>query len=387
MIRLFAFILLVFVAACSGSDSPAEDRAEQLRKSFGEILIGAAGPWSENQNLLWQGIEMAVDEINLAGGVLNRKIRVIKGDDECSVSKGQIVAQQFAENPNMVAVIGHSDSYVSLPTSIMYQYYGLLMLSPLSTSSKLTHQGFNRVFRNIPEDAIFGEKLAWFCRQKGFRRVMIYHSRNAYGDGLSNVFETKAEEFGITILDRMSYDLFSGSRQFQQDLKYWRSNYEFDAIFLAGVIPQAAEFVAVARNLGITQPIVGGDGLDDSKLLEIAGPAAEGVYAGSVFDSNDPCPVVQAFCRAFRTRYAKDPDIAAAQGYDAVKVLAFGIEKAGSVIPDRIAATLRNLDRFSGLTGAYRFDEHGDVVGRPLVMKLVRNGRFEYAGQFGSGSG
>ncbi|MBU1055149.1 MAG: ABC transporter substrate-binding protein [Proteobacteria bacterium] len=371
-------ILFLVMMACTQADNLAEERARRADKSTGDIIIGAAAPWSELQDGLWDGIEFAVKEINSSGGVLGRKIQVIKKDDKAAVSAGQIVAQQFAENKDIIAVIGHYNSYVSIPASVIYEYYGLIMLSPSSTSPKLTQQGFKLVFRNIPSDAVFGSELADFCAKRGYKNMMIYHSNNEYGQGLANAFEMQAEQTGIAILDRIDYDSLSGSRTFRKDLLYWKENFHFDAIFLAGVTPQVALFLIEARKLGIMVPIIGSDGLDTPELVDIAGESAENTFVGSVFHTEIPIEKARNFIRKFSEIYKVNPDSSAAQGYDTVYLLAYAIEKANSTVPRKLADELHALKKWEGVTGSHTFAQNGDIVDMDISIKIVKNGRFEY---------
>ncbi len=377
--RMIWMVLLVLgMTSCTKGDNLAEERALRAEKADGAIIIGAAAPWSAIQDRLWQGMEMAIQEINKKGGVLGRKIQVVRGDDEASVTRGQVIAQQFAENKDMVAVIGHYNSYVSVPTSIIYEYYGLLMLSPQSTSPRLTRQGFKLVFRNIPNDTAFGNELANFCARRGYKNMLIYHSNDEYGQELANAFEMQAEKNEIVILDRLDYDSLSNPRNFRKDLNYWKENFYFDAIFLAGVTPQVAWFIKEARNLGIMVPVVGGDGLDSPELLQIAGEKTDNTFVGSVFHPQQPDKNVLTFVKAFSEKYHAVPDTSAAQGYDAVKVLAHAMKKAGTTVPHKVADALRSMKNWEGVTGAHTFDENGDVVGKTISIKMVKNGRFEY---------
>ena len=373
---IFFIALTVFMAGCSGSDDPAEIRARKALKSTGDILIGAASSWGD-EDLLWEGISMAADEINQSGGLLGgRKINILKGDDKGDLTTGQIIAQSFADNENIVAVLGHSNSYISIPVSIMYKYYGIVMVSPLSTSVKLTTQGYTNIFRNIPSDRIFGEKIAEFCRKKGFDNIMIYNINDDYGRGLSNAFEISALSNGLTVLDRSGYDDLSVARDFREDLLFWKQHYEFDAIFLAGVLPKAAEFIVEARKMDITVPIIGGDALDEPLLLTIAGESAENVYVGSVFHQDVDYPEMQLFLKKFRKIYNQEPDIAATQGYEAMMIIAQGITSAGTVVPADVATALHSMKAFKGFTGEFAFDANGDVMGKQLIMKVVKNNQF-----------
>jgi len=381
MVKRYLIGLAVFllgIMACTGGDNLGEKRALRAEKSTGPIVIGAAAPWSEIKNGLWQGIELALSEINNEGGVLGRKIHVVKSDDEASVTKGQIVAQQFAEDLDMVAMIGHYNSYISYATSIIYEYYNLLMLSPTSTTPRLTERGFKRVFRNVPSDSVFGRELADFCDGQGYQNMVIYHSSDEYGQRLADAFEMEAEKKGIAIVDRIDYTSLSDRKNFQKDLAYWKDNFSFDAIFLGGITPQAGYIIKEARSLGINVPIIGGEGLDSPELFKSAGGSAINVFVGSAFYPDRKEKKVQHFVKAFSDRYKTIPDSKAAQGYDAMKLLAWAMEKAQSTVPSRIANALRATKGWEGATGTHTFAENGDIVEDEIFIKEVRNGRFEY---------
>lgn len=376
---IFILIMPLFLFSCSAyDDSLAEGRAKRAKKATGDIVIGAVGTLKEEYALLMQGVDMAVDEINSNGGLLNgRKLKIIAEDDQHSVDTGQVIAQRFAENLDMVAVIGHATSFISVPTSIMYQYYGLVMLSPLSTSNKLTEQGYSKIFRNIPNNALFGRKQAEFCSQKGFSRILIYHLKDDYAQDLSNAFEIYADELGLTIVDRLSYDSFSNTRHFRRDLKYWQDTFDFDAIFLAGLMPQVAKVVVEAKKIGITVPIIGSDALNTPALFTEAGSYAEGVYTTSIYHPTITLAANKIFVRKYLKKHGQLAGIEVAQGYEAVHVLATAITQAESTVPGKIAAALHHLENYTGITGAYFFDENGDVKKRKVFMLVVKNGTFQ----------
>jgi branched-chain amino acid transport system substrate-binding protein len=374
--RKISFLAMVLLlVACTETD-PAAERASVAAKAHGDILIGAGAPWSAAKGeALWSGIELAIEELNSAGGIAGRKLTVVKADDRGSVDVGRKAAQSFVDNPDMVVVIGHIDSYISLPNSIMYQYYGMLMISPLSTAPKLTRQGFHRVFRTIPTDELFGIQLARFAASRNLTRVMIYHVQNSYGTGLANAFERECEVLGIEVPDRLAYDTASDAMIYRRDLTFWMDNFTFDGIFIAGSVPQAPLFIKEARGIGIQVHIMGGEGLDTPELVSLAGEAADGTFVGSVFLPEDNRPETQAFVAAFVDKYNAVPGARAAQGYDTVRILAAAIERAGSTVPDEIADALRNMSDSIGVTGSYRFDEYGDLVGRNIFIKEVRDGK------------
>jgi branched-chain amino acid transport system substrate-binding protein len=286
------------------------------------------------------------------------------------------VAQEFADNLNMVAVIGHPTSTVSLATAVIYEYYGLLMLSPLASNPALTLQNRRLVFRNIPTDEADGVALAEHAARQGYRRVAIYYLQDDYSRGLANIFERRCYELGITIVDRLPYESIYQESDLAADFDLWQRQFQFDAILLAGLLPQAGEIIPLIRRSGITVPILSGGSLNNEQLLKVAGEAAEGVVVVSTFDPTAHQAEVADFIKAYDAKYGTVPDRNAAQGYDALHLLAHAIREGGSTVPETMAATLRTVADWPGVTGPHTFDDKGDVIGKPMVIMAVRDGSF-----------
>lgn len=382
---IISLFLLIITASCIGEKNISKERAVKAEKATGDIVIGAAAPWSFMLNhtgeMMWEGIEMAVNEVNTSGGVLGRKILIVKEDDEASVTKGRSIAQTFAENLDMVAVIGHYNSHVSIPASSIYESSGLLMLSPESTNPELTQQGFKYVFRNVPSDIIIGAQMADCMIKMGHRKVAIYYTRSTYGYGLANGFEDRFVEYidkfeGVEIVDRISYDS-NNMREFKAVLNRWK-HLKFDAIFLVAGMPEAAMIITKACELGINVPFFGGDLFGSPELWKIAGKSSDRIVFGTFFHPDDPRPEVKRFNTDFKDKYGTIPDPMAAQGYDAVKLLVYAMKKAGTTAPDKVADILHSTKNWMGVTGVHTFDEKGDVVDKPVVKIIVKNGKSEY---------
>jgi branched-chain amino acid transport system substrate-binding protein len=376
-----AVATLAALQACGGSTDPAAERLRRAEAGKGDIVIGAAWPWAARSQLLYaQGLDMAAGEVNARGGVLGRRIRIVRADDHESVDDGRLVAQRFAEDPSVVAVIGHLQSYVTIPAAPIYDLSGVVLLAPAATDPELTQSHFSHVFRGTFSDLAAGRQLADYAHSRGYRSVAIYYVRNPYGRSLANSFEEHAAELGIRIAARQSYDpnTAPGAPALDPLLDDWKQ-LGFDAILLAGETPHAATFLAEARRRGITQPVLGGDALGVPELLA-AGPAAEGTVIVAAFHPDAPQPESRRFSAAFRARYGRPPDAAAALGYDAVRLLADAIARAGSTAPDRIAAALHATRGWDGVTGPFTFDGNGDLPAKPITTITVHNGRFEYLG-------
>ena len=373
--------LALTLSACGPKDA-ATLRTERAAAPEGDLVVGVAWPWaSRPAGMFAEGLDMAVEEVNASGGVNGRPLRLERGDDGGSVDGGRAVAQRFADDPDVVAVIGHLNSYVTIPAADIYERGGLVMLTPASTAPELTRRGYRRVFRSVNDDESVGRQMAELAAEQGWRRVYVVYVRTAYGEGLANAFEAAAGAGGVDVVGRESYgsdgsDLDALGRTVRQK----REAQGFDAVFLAGVPPEAGHVLAALRRGGVGAPVFGGDALDTDELVASAGGAAEGVYVASVFHADDPRPEAQAFRRAFEARYGKTPDSWAARGYEAVRVLAQAMVEAGSADSDAVARALHASGEVRGVTGPFGYDEKGDVVGKRLVTAVVRGGRFEYHG-------
>jgi branched-chain amino acid transport system substrate-binding protein len=332
-------------------------------------------PWSSARGNLWQGIELAVDEINASGGLLNRKLRIDKQDDESSLAKGLVIAQQFADNLDMVAVIGHYNSYIALPAAATYQSAGLVYLTPGATSYQINNLGHNMVFRSVPSNRSLGNRIAENMAAKGLRRVAIFYKKEKSSQDIANYFEQRGRELGLTIVDRRSF--MQGSQDFSNAIQNWKDLYQFDAVFLAANVPEAAYFISQMRKMGLSVPIFGDHGLDTRQLFEIAGSAAEGVFVTDSTIQEDNWPAYQHFNKIFTQKYHQAAGASAAKGYDAVNLLAQAIRQANSTVPAKIAQALHSTSKWPGASGEFTFDEKGDIPDKKIGMKVVHGDKFE----------
>lgn len=387
-VPLAPLLAAALLSACGGTDDPAAQRARRA-ESGGEIVIGAAWPWEARGGdiLYGNGMDLAVQELNANGGVLGRPLRLLRMDDQESVDRGRIIAQELGRNPDVVAVIGHLHSYVTVAAAPIYDLSGLLLVSATSTSPELTRLGYGRVFRTTFNDTEVGKQMAQYAVDRGYKRMVIYYARNEYGRELANAFEEHAVGRGTQVVNRESYDpnLSANPVAAEQTVSTW-SSWEFDAVFIAGQDEQAALLVAELRRRGIGVPVLGSDALATPVFLEKGGAAVEGTVIASAFHPDAPEDEVRAFNQAFAQRYGGRPDVGAALGYDAVRVLAQAMREAQSTEPDKVAAAMHGLRGFHGVTGAFSFDQAGNLVGMPIRKIVVREGRFEYLDESTAGA-
>lgn len=375
-----AALAALVLAGCGGGGTPAEQRVKLAKKAEGDVTIAVVWPWVARKEVRFgEGIDLAVEQVNAAGGIKGRKIRIVRHDDQQSVNEGRLVAQRLAQDPQVMAVIGHLQSYVTVPAAALYDVGGLLLLAPASTDAELTARGYPRVFRGTFTDGDTGHSMAEYAAARGYRRVAIYYVRSEYGRALANAFEERAVGRGLSIVARASYDPGQGveARSFEPTLRDWRQ-LELDAVFLAGEVPLAGALIRQMREAGIQAPVLGGDAMSSPALLTVGGPAAEGTVVASSFHPGEPRPEVQAFVRQFRARYGVEPDPGSALGYDAVRLLAHAMSRAPTVAPDDVAAAMHALRDWPGVTGTFSFDAQGNLSARRTLRMAVRGGRFVY---------
>ncbi len=368
------------LAACNGAKDPNIERAALAKAGTGDVVIGAAWPWEiRGTSLYGNGMDLAVEEVNATGGILGRPLRLVRADDQESVNQGRVVAQNFADDPRVVAVVGHLQSYVSMSAAPIYDRAGLVMVSPYSTTPKLTEQGYRYVFRSTFNDVQVGHRMAEIAKERGYDHIALLYLRDTYGRDLANAFEQRASQLGLDVVDRQSYTPAPERAQtsFRTVLEQWK-DYEFDAVFLASAVPEAGRFIALARAEGITVPILGGDAMDNQRLIDHSNGTSDGTIVASVFHPDDPRPEVTAFVAQFKVTYGKKPDAGAAAGYDAVKLLAHAMETAGTTDPEAVAETLRTMKPYAGIRGTLAFNEQGDLSQNVLITKIVRDGKFEF---------
>ena len=335
-----------------------------------EVLLGVAWPLAADNTLFNEGIDLAVQQINDRGGINGRKLRLLKEDDGGEVVKGMSIAQSLAGNESVRAVIGHRNSFVSIPAAAIYEQAGLVMLSPASTAPELTSKGYRHIFRNIPSDKEIAGHLAGYLAEQGYRRLVIYYAADSYGKGLAKSFEEAVSSQGITIVDRINY--YSGPEDLQRLKNRWQA-FGCDGIFIANTVEEAARFITAARQAGINTPFFGGNALESSKSAVKMGDQAEGTIIGSVFNPDSERPQVAKFVADFQQAYQQMPDAYAALGYDAVNMLSTSLENTESGARFAVAEELRKLGRWQGVCGSHEFNEEGDDLGELVVLKQLQD--------------
>ncbi len=366
-------VLTIF--SCGSYSVSYKERAEKAAENKGDMVIGIVDS-SVPATSFVEGVKLAVEELNNAGGVLGRPIRPLFYDDRRSPAEGLDIAAELAKNNDVVAVIGHRYSSVAIGASVTYEENGMVFISPGATEQDLIREGSIFTFRNIPTQADSAKAAAEFARRNGYKKMLIIYDRETSGKRAAELFQGNARDLGIEITDERSYS------EWEADFKLLVSDIveknNIDAIFLGGVLPSAARLIKQLRDMNCTVPVIGDELLDSQELFNVAGKSAEATVLLTVFDPKLTQAVTREFVKNFKANYGVEPDTWAAQGYDAVRLLAYCAEKSGSRVPINISTTLRLLKKWEGVTGSYSFQQNGNITGKSLFFKKARNGSFEF---------
>lgn len=360
---------LLASAACDRSD----------RDGDATIRIGLAGPMEASYGQsVREGAELAIAHANAGGGVRGgRRVELVVRDDEADPSRAIDVATELVADPSIVAVVGHVNSGTTRAASRIYNRAGgeLLEISPTATSAELTGAG-PWTFRVCATDLRHGPALAAWARELGHRRAAVLYANDAYGRGMLSSFASAFRNAGGTIVSDDPYlsalvDSVDLLRPYLDRALARR----VDVLMVAGELDVALPALQLARSMGFTGPLMGGDGLLG---LEEEAPNATSVYISTGFLPDQPGEAAQRFVAAYREQYGTLPTGDAALAYDAATIVLRAIDEVGGdrrAVRDFVAEIGQDRPPFQGVTGTIAFDRNGDVVNKEVAVGTIRDGR------------
>ena len=343
------------------------------------ILIGEVGSLTGSEATFGistrNAIELALREVNAAGGVKGRKIEIRVYDNQSKPEEAAQAANRLINQDQVLLILGEVASSNSMAMAEKAQPAKVPMISNASTNPKVTEIG-NYIFRVCFIDPFQGYVMAKFAHDNlKMNKVAVLRDLGSdYSQGLADVFERKFTEMGGKIVAGETYT--KGSTDFRSQLTAIKRAAP-DAIYIPGYYNDIGLIARQARELGITAKLMGGDGWDSEKLFELGGAAVEGSYFSNHYSPDDPNPRIQKFIADYKAAYGSVPDALAALGYDAAMVAVDAIKRAPSLeraaVRDAIAAT-RN---FPGVTGTITLDDKRNAT-KPAVVLEVGKGKTKY---------
>jgi len=364
----FIFVFLAFSA--HGQDIPIG------------FFAPITGPAAADGASAKHAVELGLKEVNDAGGIKGKKVNLIIYDDRLNPQEAVAIANKLIEKDKVVGVASGSYSGPTRVAAPIFQKAGIPMVAGYAVHPDVTWDSKEKkpndfCFRNGFLGEVEGAAAAEFAvKNLKVKKISIISMDNDFGRAISAGFAERSEKLGATILTKQMYK-FPGEKDFRPFLTRIKEGNP-DLIFAAGYYNEAASIVRQAKELGITSQIMGEEGFDSPKFLEIAGAAAEGVIIATNLDRDDPRPLVQNFLKNYRKAYNEDADMVGASSYDAFMILVNAIGKAGTD-PKAIQKALLETKDYNGLTGKISRFVQGEVV-KPVQIQVVKGGKFRRLG-------
>lgn len=369
-LRLPGIVLAAALVGALALTAPAQ--VPPVKIGFFAPLTGPAAPDGTSSR---NGAQMAIDEVNAAGGVLGRPLELVVYDDRLTPSEAVAIAHRLIERDRVVAVVAGSYSGPTRATAPIFQSNGIPTIAAYAVHPDITRAG-DFVFRASFLGPVQGRAGAYLSsRILNARTASVLVIDIDFGRALTAGFKTQAAAMGLRIVSEDPYPM--GEREFAPLLTKVRGLTP-DVIYATGYFAEGAQIVRQAKALGITARIIGQEGYDSPKFIELAGPASEGTIITTNLDRDDPRAVVQDFLRRYRARFGIDADMVGASSYDAVRLMAAAMERAGVASPPRIRDAMYRTVNFDGATGVIRgFNKLGEVY-KAVQVQVVREGRFRH---------
>ncbi len=369
LVVLLALTMVMSMAltGCGGGEAGGEE-SDTIKIGVNYELSGAVATYGQSSV---DGVTLAIDEINAAGGILGKQVEMVTIDNKSDAAEVVSVATRLMTEEGVCAVIGPATSgnfKAELPIALEN---GIPVISGSATANDVTSGNTKEyTFRICFSDNFQGVAMANYAfKNLGAAKVAIVQDKSSdYAEGLAASFSATFEELGGEIVAAEAYT--TGDTDFNAILTSLASK-EFDAIWLPGYYQEVGLIIKQARALGIECPILGADGFDSPVLAELAGAdALHDVYYSNHYSSLNEDETVTAFIEAYKAKHGVDPDAFNALGYDAAKLICDAIERAGAADPEAIKDALAATSDFKAVTGTLSIDENHDAQKALVVIKL-----------------
>jgi branched-chain amino acid transport system substrate-binding protein len=370
--RVIAILTVpLLLAACSSTSSSTSGTSSSSSK-LGDLTIASSNPMTGDSGYYGadkvKGMQLAVDEVNAAGGVNGRQVKLLINDDAGQPTQGASLAAKECANTDILAVIGHWNSSVTLAAVPIYDRCKLPSIND-DTTVKLS--GISPYsFRVFATGEVEGALLAQFAWTKGYRQTAVVYDTNDYGITLSDAYSKAFKALGGKIVLSDAY--VEGNKNFAPDAQKVQSS-KADSTFIAGYYVETALIAKAIRAAGITGPLMGGDGVDAPQLTQLGGSAVEGMVFVDDYAAELQSRENTAFVAKWQAKYGSNPDTFAALAYDSANLLIEAM-KSGATDRDAIQKWLKSLPNFVGVTGPIKFDAQNNAA-RNVYMLAVKNGK------------
>lgn len=360
----------LLVAAALGVALVAPASAQTVKIGFHAPLTGFAA--ADGKSAL-NGAELAVDEINAAGGINGRKIELVVVDDQAKADQAVPLANKFIGEGLKIVVSG-SYSGPTRAAAGVFQKAQIPYISSYAIHPDITRAG-NYVFRTSFMGEVQGRAAAYFVGDiMKKKNVTLITLNNDFGQSLSAGFKEVAGNYGVKVASEYTYAM--GDRQFGSIVASVKRDNP-DMLYVSGYFFNGGPLVAQLRAGGVTAPILGTEGFDTHNFIKIAGPAAEGVMITTSLDRDSKSPAMRKFIDDYEKKFNTPADMVAASTNTAINVAAAAIGKAGSDDPAKIRDAIAGTKDFQVATGRISFNELGEVY-KAAQIQVIKGGKFHH---------
>lgn len=371
VLLLMALMLALTLFGCGGEEGPNSSGEEVIK--IGQIVTAMTGDAAMYGDYIVNAAQMAADEVNEAGGINGKKIKIVYLDDQTDATVALQCMQKLIDEEYPLVILGPDWSGNTMACMDVAAEAGI----PQITSSKsrtITHLNIDSIFRVVASSHMVGEALAKVAEENGYEKVAIMCTNSEYGKGGGEGAKRACENLGLEVVAYETHN--TGDNDFTAQITNIM-NSGADCVISYSIQVEGAKSLKQMRELGCDLPILGGDAFITPDFAKLVGDEyMEGVIATSAFVPSDPAKASMGFVKQYESLYGITPDDHAAPYYDAVKVLAEVIEKYGE---DRAEITrgLQAVSGYEGVQGEYTTDKWGNMV---HVCKLVKytNGKWTY---------
>ncbi|MBI3021421.1 MAG: branched-chain amino acid ABC transporter substrate-binding protein [Candidatus Omnitrophica bacterium] len=358
---------MVWLAGC-GKPEPV------VKIGFAAPLTGDQAP--QGQDML-RGAQLAIEHANSQGPILpGIRLELVALDDQRNPTQAVAVAKRLVADPDVVAVVGHLNSSCTMPASAIYHQARLLQITPVSSNPQISRQGFDTFYRTCATDDLQGPAAALFIvKELSAGRVFVLDDMTTYGRGLANELIKKLSALRVEVIGHEG--ITQGDKDFVPLLTKIKS-LRPDLVYFAGMFPEGALLIKQRAEVGLAGYFMGGDGLFDAALIQLATPrAAEGVYLTTIGSDIHQIPTAREFVKAFETRFGSIGAYSA-YTYEATSIAVWAVRQAGTKDRSAVLAAIKRLKDYPGLFGLQGFDAKGDSLIRDIGLFTVKAGKFVF---------
>lgn len=364
------FLIMTMTAGCGGADKPAESK--EIKIGFLGALTGSVATYGI---ATLDGMKMAAEEINKAGGVLGKEIKIVEYDNRGDKAEGASVTRKMISQDKVAAVVGDPTTGITKVAAPICQENKVVLLSAGATGPDVVEIG-DYIFRNTLLDVVGGPTtMKYIIQERGWKKIALITSKNNdFSVGLTEIFRKGISDNGGEIVIEESVQ--DGDTDFSAQVTNIKAK-DPDVIVFSGYYTEGGLIMQEVRKQGMKrQVMVGGDGLQSPVWWELGKEAVEGSITYAGFSPEQPTEEQLGFINAYKAKSGKEPDMFVAQGYDAVMILAEAMEKAKSAEPAKYRDALAQTKDYPGVSGNTTFRDDREPLKSPIYLLEIKGQKF-----------